>query len=294
MTGRLQLKKIALAATVAIAGLTASAEEYTLPVTFTPNQTLFDQCEKVDVAGDAKGEGGCWTYYNGNFKYTYEQNKNNAADDWIILPLVNFGDVTEVTISFKAWTQTTGTETEDFSVFLGKSQDVSAMTVPVISKSDYVNTASDPEPIVASVKVPAVSAGESNEWCIGFHVTSKPLMYNLYIKDITIEAGASDVTVAPAVPVIESSAVDGLDYTASVKMPSANVDGDEITGSMSLKVLVDGYTQDTYTDLSAGEVKSVSLTLEEGEHTIGYQAILEDVASSLVTETVTAQKKVIT
>ncbi|MDE6297147.1 MAG: choice-of-anchor J domain-containing protein, partial [Muribaculaceae bacterium] len=287
MTGRLQLRKIALAATVAIAGFTASAEEYTLPVTFTPSQTLFDQCTVIDVNGNGKGESGWWTYNSSEqaFKYSFDQNVK--ADDWIILPAVSFGNASDVTIAFEVKTMS---DKESFEVALGKSPEISAMTTPVISKSDFVSTSYDT--LTASVTVP--TDGSDNEWYLGFHVTSNAFMYNLYIKNITIEAGASDVTVAPAAPVIESSTVDGLDYTASVKMPSANVDGDEITGSMSLKVLVDGYTQDTYTDLSAGEVKSVSLTLEEGEHTIGYQAILEDVASSLVTETVTAQKKVIT
>lgn len=290
MRKRLQLRSLTLSATVAFAFLSATAAVYTLPVNFTTDEALFKQCVVVDANEDGKGESGRWNYVNDkSFKYFYDQNYGNKADDWVIFPMVDFGNVTNVTVSIQVKTMS---DLESFEVYLGKSQEVSAMTVPVLSKTDYTNQSY--VTLTGSVSLPVVEDGEVNEWCMGFHASSEPEKYSIYIKDPSITAGATEVTVAPTAPVIESSSINGLDYTASVKMPSENVDGDAIEGAMSLKVLVDGYTKETYTDLAAGEVKEISLTLEEGEHAIGFQAILDDVSSSLATETVTAQKKVIT
>lgn len=282
------LKNILSAFAVCSLSTMAVAADYSLPFTFETTPENFNKCVVDDVNNDAAGNYGKWSYYVNSFSYQCNDNSSNPADDWIFLPIVDFGNATEVTVSFEAKTQRFP---EAFEVYLGKGQEAQAMTVEVIKENNFLSRDTYQS---FSVTV-AIPSGTPNEWCLGFHAVSQPNMFDLYISNIKIvkSAGGNVETIVPSAPLIKESAMDYLNYTATVQMPDKDTEGADITGSMTLNVFVDDESVESYSDLAAGAEKNIALTLTAGEHTIAYQAVLDGETSASASETVTAEKKVI-
>lgn len=283
------LKNILSAFAVCSLSTMAVAADYSLPFTFETTPENFNKCVVDDVNNDAAGNYGKWSYYVNSFSYQCNDNSSNPADDWIFLPIVDFGNATEVTVSFEAKVAM-AKYPESFEVYLGKSQDKDAMTVAVGKEVGFQETASKTFSYTVTVPV-----SESSDWCLGFHAVSQPNMLDLYISNIKIvkSAGGDIQTIIPSAPVIKESAMDYLNYTATVQMPDKDTEGADITGSMTLNVFVDDESVESYSDLTAGAEKNIALTLTAGEHTIAYQAVLDGETSASASETVTAAKKVI-
>lgn len=287
------MKKSLLALLTALsASISAAASDYTLPFSFTPSEEALAECEVIDVLGDASaGYGGDinggWGF-SGNpkfaFKYTYSM--YNKADDWLILPAVDFGDCTKVKVSFQIETYS---DKEDFEVALGHDRTAEAMNQPVMTRTDFSKTSFTT--LEAVVDVP--DDGNS-VWYLGFHVSSPAFRGWIYIKDIKIEnAENGETVIIPAVPVVKSSTIEYLDYTAVVSMPGLDTAGNPIEGNMDLRVTVDGTLVDTKTACAPGGDVDVALALEAGEHTIGYQAVLGTQTSEIVSVQVSAQEHVV-
>lgn len=265
---------------IVTAEVNAVEQVFILPFEFNPSTDNLSDCVEVDAAGDGNAEGnGKWTVNDGAFLYTYHS--SNDADDWIILPLVDFGDATKVKVSISA--KTLGFP-EGFELKLGAARTVAAMTIPVMSKTDYQSPDKDYETLSATVELPA---GAPAIECLGIHAISEKDKYQLYIKEIKIERADMPVVV-PAAPVIKESSVNALEYNAIVTMPAVATDGAGLTGAMSLEVIVDDNVEETIADCASGSDVSVSLSLDAGEHTVGYRAVLGEQKSDVVSETVTA------
>lgn len=255
------------------------ADVYSLPFSFVASEATFKQCSTVDANGDEEdwSENGIWTYKDDAFTYTYHGSHN--ADDWLILPPVDFGQAAKVTVSLSV---KSGGYNESFEVFLGNGSTVAAMTVPVLSRQDFKTTSYTE--VSAEIAVPA---GASTNWCVGIHATSPADQYTLSVQKVTI-VSADVAVIVPANPAIKESNTEYLDYTATVTVPAVDTDGNAIEDEIDLEIYVDGVLTDTKTGCAAGSEVAVSLTLEAGSHTIGYQAVLGDERSELVTETVEA------
>ena len=287
------MKKSLLALLTALSGaISAAANDYTLPFSFTPSEEALAECEVIDVLGDASaGYGGDinggWGF-SGNpkfaFKYTYSM--YNKADDWLILPAVDFGDCTKVKVSFQIETYS---DKEDFEVALGHDRTAEAMNQTVMARTDFSKTSFTT--LEAVVDVP----DDGNfVWYLGFHVLSPAFRGWIYIKDIKIEnAENGEAVIIPAVPVVKSSTIEYLDYTAVVTMPGLDTAGNPIEGNMDLRVSVDGTLVDTKTACAPGADVDVALALEAGEHIIGYQAVLGTQTSEIVSVQVSAQEHVV-
>lgn len=253
-----------------------AAPPATLPFTFEATADNFARCEVVDVNGDGDNGNGEWTFSEGAFQYKFSS--DYAADDWLILPFVDFGDVRKVMVSFKV---KTGGYEEGFELMLGTARTVAAMTIPVLKKENF-KAADGYVELSASVALPA---GAPSVQCLGIHAISARDMYYFSIKDIVIEA---DNAVAPAAPEIKESAMDALAYTATVAMPRLDVEGNAITAPLSLEISLDGEVVETRTDCAPGNDVAVALTLETGNHTISYTAVMGRLKSESVSEEVTA------
>lgn len=286
------MKKSVLALLTALStALNAVAGDYTLPFTFTPSEEALGECKVIDVLGDATvGYGGDvnggWAF-SGNpkfaFKYTYSV--NNQADDWLILPAVDFGDCKKVKVSFQIETYS---DKENFEVMLGHEQTAEAMTHTVMAHTGFTRTSF--APLEAVVSVPDDG---SSVWHLGFHASSPAFQGWIYIKDIKIEnAESSEVSIVPAAPAVQSGTMNYLDYAGVVTMPSNDTAGNPIEGDMSLRVTVDGTLADTKTACAPGADVDIALTLEAGEHTIGYQAVLGEEVSEIATVKVEAREHI--
>lgn len=171
----------------ALSAHTASAEEtYNLPFNFEPSSATILECEVIDVNGDGNGFNGEWTIKEGAFRYTYSTKDNNklGGDDWIILPMVNFGTNKKVTVSLDV---KAGGYEEKFEVWLGQERTVEGMTVPVMTKSE---SGRDWVTFSAEVELPETDV---NEWALGIHACSAPDKNTLDIKNIRIEGEEGEV-----------------------------------------------------------------------------------------------------
>lgn len=290
------MKKTLLMAALALVGsASALAADYSLPFSFTASEESMKECtvlnvnqdKETDWSGETHGE---WFFYDNNsgiqaFKYTYKV--NNPADDWLILPAVKFGNCKKVKVSFQ---MQTSSDTEKLEIKLGHSATVEAMTQTVIAPTEFKNLTKFVE---QSFEVTVPDDGNT-DWHLGFHAMSDAFMSWIYIKDIKIEnAEAGEDMVIPAAPVVKSSSITDLDYSAVVTMPSADSKGNTLTESMDLQVLVDGVLKDTKSACAAGSDVDVALTLAAGTHTISYQAVLGGHAGAAATDVVEAKEHVI-
>lgn len=285
------MKKILLFAAALGCAFASKAADYTLPFSFTASEETFSQCTVIDV--DENGEtgyggavSGKWFYYGETknaFKYNYLMSA--PADDWLILPAVDFGDCKKVKVSFQIETYS---DKEDLAVCLGHEATAAGMTENVMtltafSKSSFTEMS-------AEVTVP--DDGNS-VWYLGFHATSPAFRGWIYLKDFKIESADGGVTVAaPAAPVVKSSTIRDLDYSAVVTMPSVDTDGQAIDGTLDLRVLVDGTLTDTKTGCTPGADVDVNLTLLAGTHTISFVAVQGSAESAAATDNVEAKEHV--
>lgn len=157
-----------------------------LPFTFDATETNFDQCEKIDIDGSVENYGnvqGSWQYAtDGSFKYVY--NPDSDADDWLILPLVDFAKCMKVKVSVDIKTEY---DTESFEIFLGQERTVEGMTIPVLSKTGF--TSKTWTTLTAEVNTPyGVTRAANRLFALGIHATSPRNHYNMYFKNFRIEA----------------------------------------------------------------------------------------------------------
>lgn len=286
------MKKFLLFAAALGCAFASKAADYSLPFSFTASEETFSQCTVIDVDDNAEddpyaGTKGGWAYWASSpyaFKYTYSSSVD--ADDWLILPAVDFGTATKVKVSFMA--QSDGSAREKFSVYLGHTATISGMTELVLAEENFGK--SSMVELSAVVDVP----GDGNSvWYLGFHATTPKDGYWIYIKDIKIESADGGVTVAaPAAPVVKSSTIRDLDYSAVVTMPSVDTDGQAIDGTLDLRVLVDGTLTDTKTGCTPGADVDVNLTLLAGTHTISFVAVQGSAESAAATDNIEAKEHV--
>lgn len=173
------------------------SENYALPFKFTATQETFDQCINIDANGDKNPNdtmgynNGIWSYamaYGGAFKYTYSM--SHDADDWLILPFVDFGDAENVVVSVDVRTDS---DPESFEIYLGKERTVDGMTLEVLKRADYTNRANW-ETLTAEISLKndlRELDNSDNKWCIGIHATSPANHYNLYVNNISIKSNPS-------------------------------------------------------------------------------------------------------
>lgn len=285
------MKKFLLFAAALGCAFASKAADYTLPFSFTASEETFSQCTVIDVAENGEtGYGGAvsgkWFYYGETknaFKYTYLMSA--PADDWLILPAVDFGDCKKVKVSFQIETYS---DKEDLAVCLGHEATAAGMTENVMTLADF--SKSSFTEMSAEVTVPDDG---NTVWHLGFHATSPAFRGWIYLKDFKIESAEGGVTVAaPAAPVVKSSTIRDLDYSAVVTMPSVDTDGQAIEGTLDLRVLVDGTLTDTKTGCTPGADVDVNLTLLAGTHTISFVAVQGSAESAAATDNVEAKEHV--
>lgn len=285
------MKKILLFAAAFGCAFASEAADYTLPFSFTASEESLTQCTVIDVAENGEtGYGGAvsgkWFYYGETknaFKYTYLMSA--PADDWLILPAVDFGDCKKVKVSFQIETYS---DKEDLAVCLGHEATAAGMTENVMTLTDF--SKSSFTEMSAEVTVPDDG---NTVWHLGFHATSPAFRGWIYLKDFKIESADGGVTVAaPAAPVVKSSTIKDLDYSAVVTMPSVDTDGQAIDGTLDLRVLVDGTLTDTKTGCTPGADVDVNLTLLAGTHTISFVAVQGSAESVAATDNVEAKEHV--
>lgn len=234
-----------------------STDAYGLPFEFAIDAAQFvDECNVTD----ANHDGVSWEWSNDKQTAFYYYNDNADADDWLMLPVVDFGasgGTFNVCISAAVASYNFP---ESFEVCIGESSELSQMR-PVMVCEDITNTSFQPY----TTKMTLEGGGRRY---IAVHATSKRGMYSLYVRDLSVTK-AADMT--PNAPELRSVSMNGLDGVFSIGMPTASVDGQPLNDEMNLVVKVDGNLYTTTTTTAGAELE-VPVTFTLGRHTVTFAA----------------------
>ncbi len=227
-----------------------------VPFFMEPTQEEF---ENECVVLDANGDGKTWEYFSSENFIRYCYSSDNAADDWLFLPIIDFGEAGSFEISVEA--KAKGNYDETFEICVGRQATPAAMT-PKMS----------PEPVNFQswrTLTGTFVLSEGGKWYVGIHCTSPKDLYELHLKNISI---TRSLDMTPKEPVIKSADFNGLSGSLTVTLPTETVDGNAITSQVGLVVNVDGveYTRTEAADAGSDVTVPVNLTL--GRHVISVAA----------------------
>jgi len=233
----------------------AAISPFSLPMTFAPTSEEFDRCIPLDANGDGK----TWSFMSAKYiKYGY--NDNMDADDWLFIPFTTVDSENFLKLTVESRVQMSDYK-ESFEIAWGAEADPQAMTV-VLDVDNITNTQWQ----MSDMSFAMTGSGVNY---LGIHANSVKGQYGLWLRNITLELLNTPV---PLAPVISASAIDMLDYSATVVLPASTIQGKPIEGNVGLSVAVDGSELLDYPDCTPGGEKNVGLTLTKGNHRISYTA----------------------
>lgn len=203
--------------------------------------------------------------------FEYRYNKFKAADDWLILPPINFSDAESYyNISFDAagspvLLRDGKDPVERFEVFIGTAPAVDAMTERLFDPTE------PPHDKTAYTKYDRnFSVPKAGTYYIGIHAISDPFQFKLRVKDISVKrllsadvpAQVSDLTVVAG----EKGA---LTAKVNFKMPVATVAGTKYDASKKLTAIVKTTVETkTLTDLAPGAPVDLNIATASGMNEI--------------------------
>lgn len=195
-----------------------------LPIDMTPTEGEFLLMTTSDDDGDGYG----WSYVNDRLDADYpcidSDYGHNAAkdcDDWIWLPPVRFDDAAAYyTLRFEAKGRLIAMSPDEyFEVKIGTDCNAEAMTQTLVSKTQCHAGFTDYE---RYFRVP-----EAGTYYVGFHAVSKPMMFGVRVRNISVER--SEVTQdspVEAAKIVATPAEKGeLKATVALTLPTLNVSG---------------------------------------------------------------------
>lgn len=238
-----------------------SGESVPLPFFMEPSQEEFEQdCFVID----ANNDGNSWFYSSqeNSLEYSYGSNK---ADDWVILPAIDFGakgGAFDLSVDAKA---ESAYDPESFEICVSRTGNISDMT-PMLSCMGITNTIWD-------TYTGKITVGEGGKWYVGIHCISESGRWNLYVGNISITAAADNT---PAIPVLKNINLDGLSGTLTYTLPALTVENKPLTLPVSLIVSVDGVEFTRTQPAQAGTDVEVPVTFALGRHTVTASALVTD------------------
>lgn len=291
--------EFSVVAYVEVDGETISSEPYNVSHRFTkfkpeylplgfviaPDEDDFSWCE----IKDANDDGQTWNYqtenipskrvYDAAFRYYYSSSKQ--ADDWLILPAYDGTEGGAMEVSFLVGTKW---DIEGLEVAVASSADIEDLSENIIWSNMALKTSDE---FVRESAMFTHTAGEPI--FVGFHVVSMPYRNSVFVQDITVNK-VNDLI--PQGATLSDPVFDGGDGTIKLTMPTYNIGGNEIQGSIYADVMIDGdiaYSEESiegtageeielpFTNLSLGGhvITATPYVLDEGEKLYGVSADIE-------------------
>lgn len=228
-------------------------------------QELIDLFTFVDDNRDNK----YWQYdrqnpYTGGFYYL-NTNDQAPADDWLILPAINFDSTDDVyTFSFEAWASDHYFSSEErFEV--GISPDLSTRNMTIIHGPQVLPAkASNFTPVDVKFQV-----AEPGVKYLGIRCISDPNTYRLYARrflvtraagSLAAPAAVTDINIAPAPDGQRSARVD-------FKMPVVDLKGNTLPEGMQITAKVSTTIESKSVTAAAGANASVEIKAAQGVNT---------------------------
>lgn len=219
---------LTIAATALFSAAAWSAE--TPPCTLSPTAETADQWVTIDANEDDGSYQFLFDENNGDPCFKYTENKNGAADDWVISPAVTVqaGKAYKVTVKMRN-SSTYASDKQDFTVTYGNAQTAAAQSNDIFSTTGV--TKSD----LWVTKDGKFTAAEDGVIYLGFHLTSKYYQGNCLFKSFEIE----EVQTLPTQPtqMVATPGADGaMSATVTWKYPTLNSEGGSLAGPLGAKI----------------------------------------------------------
>lgn len=137
---------------------------------------------------DANADNSTWAYDQGSCKGLYEFNVNNAADDWLISPPINYQAGKTYQLRFSAYSSMPDYK-EDMDVTLGDARTPEAQqhTLLQLRSMPTENESDAPDFYYADFSVPT-----DGVYYYGFHAVSPKFHYRLWLSDISVYEKSPD------------------------------------------------------------------------------------------------------
>lgn len=201
-----------------------------LDVEIVPTAYQVSVMTTADVNGDSFG----WYYNNEEGALQSDYSEAGPMDDWVFMPAIEFPDKDVLyRLAFSASPALDGYNGERLSVWYGESPAPEAMTVNIVKefnpgdKKEYAEYGD-------YFGIPRAATGY-----IGFHATSLPNQYGIWLKNIKISKTGIVAGSPAAVTALEATPVAGnLRARVSFTMPSVTMGGDPIPASTTLTATV--------------------------------------------------------
>ena len=236
----------------------AAGTAYSLPLLYEPTQAQFTNSVLLDVNNDGK----TWNLMSGFISYGYHM--KNAADDWLFVPISLTKEVNDLKVSLEYRAQASY-DKESFEIAFGPEAKPEGM-ITCIDIIDFTNTQFKTADAITSINGAGIVY-------MGIHAKSEAYCSGIRLRNIYVEDFGTPVPLSPA---ITASKIDGLEYTATVKLPTSTKQGKDIEGKVGLLVAVDGTQVEDRGDCEAGSEQDIKLELAKGTHTISYTAYVID------------------
>lgn len=199
----------------------------------------------------------------GGFYYLCQS--DNYADDWLVLPAINFPDATSVySFACEIWAikhYFSGIERYE----IGISPDINPEHMVIIKEAEDVIPTDNFQPI--EVLFTPQQAGTQY---IGIHCVSQPDQYRLYAHNFSVSKTESGAAAPAAVSNLRTeAAADGtLFITAEFDMPTVDISGNPLAEGTQVTATVASATDSESVTAAAGAHASVTVGAQQGMNTI--------------------------
>lgn len=251
-------------------------ESMTIPFTIAPDSDEFSWCNMLDVNDDNH----TWTYSDGAFVSAI--NTLRAADDWLILPIINFPAQGLYQVEYEVMT---GTKNESLQVATATVGARAELVAGVQASFEEFHT--NGAWVTQTVNIQINKAGLQ---FIGFRACSPADRDRIRLRNITVTQGDNMKPMKPSI-----GSIDLTDGTGSiaVTLPAKNYGGETLTGQLSASLLIDGAPVATLSGTPGQTLTFPVKNLAEGFHTASAYAINIADGKTRYSETVSTDFRVV-
>ena len=181
---------------------------------------------------DSNSDGKTWIFSADNGTY-YGYSSANAADDWLISPAIKLEAGKKYHFAIDAASASTSYP-EVFEVLIGTEPKASALKQSVLAATQVASKE------FATYENETVEVAETGYYHFGIHAISDANMWNLFVANFLVEAGAEPTAPAAVTDFAVAQTPNVLEAVVSFKAPTKTVAGDDLTDLTKIDVLRDG------------------------------------------------------
>ena len=193
---------------------------------------------------DSNSDGKTWIFSADNGTY-YGYSSANAADDWLISPAIKLEAGKKYHFAIDAASASTSYP-EVFEVLIGTEPKASALKQSVLAATQVASKE------FATYENETVEVAETGYYHFGIHAISDANMWNLFVANFLVEAGAEPTAPAAVTDFAVAQTPDVLEAIVSFKAPAKTVGGDDLTDLTQIDVLRDGAVIKSLVNVPAG------------------------------------------